>query len=128
MIFSGNLSGTGPSGPGDLAWLAAKGFAQEQFTASGFGVDVTDSGVDDGTQAPNHFGLYVAGEPPAAAGTLRLFPGDRSAGASWIRSYLAARTRASNSSRASRGRAAHSGGRPSRCGTTFLPRCTSSST
>jgi hypothetical protein len=62
MIVSGNLSGTGPSGPGYLAWLAAKGFAQEQFTASGFGVDVTDSGVDDGTQAPNHFGLYVAGD------------------------------------------------------------------
>ena len=61
MIVSGNLTGAVPSGAGYLAWLASKGFTQAQFTASGFGVDVTDSGVDDGTQAPNHFGLYVGG-------------------------------------------------------------------
>lgn len=35
-------------------------------------------------------------EAPAAAGTLRLFPGDRSAGAPWALSYPAARTRANN--------------------------------
>lgn len=62
MIVSGNLSGSAPSGAGYLAWLASKGFTQAQFTASGFGVDVSDSGVDNGTQAPNHFGLYVAGD------------------------------------------------------------------
>ncbi len=62
MIVSGNLTGSAPSGAGYLGWLASKGFTQAQFTASGFGVDVTDSGVDDGTQLPNHFGLYVAGD------------------------------------------------------------------
>lgn len=62
MIVAGNLSGSAPSGAGYLAWLASKGFTQAQFTASGFGVDVSDSGVDNGTQTPNHFGLYVAGD------------------------------------------------------------------
>ena len=62
MIISGNLTGSTPTGPGFLAWLTAKGFTQAQFTASGFGVDVTDSGVDNGTQVPNHFGLYVNGD------------------------------------------------------------------
>jgi hypothetical protein len=64
MIVSGNLSsnGTVPNGPGWLEWLASKGFTQEQFTASGFGVDVTDSGVDNAVPAtPNHFGLYTGG-------------------------------------------------------------------
>ena len=62
MIVSGNLTGTAPSGAGYLAWLASKGFTQAQFTASGFGVDVTDSGVDNGTPTPNHFGLYLGGD------------------------------------------------------------------
>lgn len=62
MIVAGQVAGSGPAGPGYLAWLAAKGFTQAQFTASGFGVDVTDSGVDNGTLAPNHFGLYVGGD------------------------------------------------------------------
>jgi hypothetical protein len=62
MIVSGNLTGNNPSGPGWLEWLSAKGFTQAQFTASGFGVDVTDSGVDNATPAtPNHFGLYTGG-------------------------------------------------------------------
>lgn len=62
MIVAGELTGGVPNGAGYLAWLAAKGFTQAQFTSSGFGVDVTDSGLDDGTQQPNHFGLYVAGD------------------------------------------------------------------
>jgi MYXO-CTERM domain-containing protein len=62
MIVSGNLSGTLPNGPGWLAWLTAKGFTQAQFTASGFGVDVSDSGLDNGTLQPNHFGLYAGGD------------------------------------------------------------------
>ncbi|KFE66749.1 hypothetical protein DB31_8963 [Hyalangium minutum] len=63
MIVSGNLTGTQPNGPGWLAWLTSKGFTQAQFTASGFGVDVTDSGVDNATPAsPNHFGLYTTGD------------------------------------------------------------------
>ena len=62
MIVSGNLTGNQPNGPGWLAWLASKGFTQAQFTASGFGVDVTDSGVDNANPAaPNHFGLYTGG-------------------------------------------------------------------
>ncbi|MFY0522257.1 S8 family serine peptidase [Archangium gephyra] len=61
MIVAGQVSGTTPTGPGYLAWLASKGFTQDQFTASGFGVDVSDSGLDNASLAPNHFGLYVNG-------------------------------------------------------------------
>ena len=61
-IVAGNLSGNVPSGPGYLAWLAARGFTQAQFTASGFVVDVSDSGIDNGTTTPNHFGLYAGGQ------------------------------------------------------------------
>jgi len=62
-ILAGALSGTAPSGPGYLDWLATKGFAQAQFTASGFVVDVSDSGIDNGTTQPGHFGLYALGNP-----------------------------------------------------------------
>lgn len=63
MIVSGNVIGNLPSGPGYLTWLASKGFTQAQFSASGFGVDVSDSGVDNGNAAaPNHFALYVEGD------------------------------------------------------------------
>ncbi len=61
QIAAGNLSGSAPSGPGYLAWLASKGFTQAQFTASGLVVDVSDSGIDNGTTSPNHFGLYAEG-------------------------------------------------------------------
>jgi hypothetical protein len=61
QIVAGNLSGNAPSGPGYLAWLTNKGFSQAQFTASGFVVDLTDGGIDNGTTTPNHFGLYVGG-------------------------------------------------------------------
>jgi hypothetical protein len=61
QIIAGNLSGNSPSGPGYLAWLASKGFTQAQFSASGFIVDVSDSGIDDGNTSPNHFGLHVTG-------------------------------------------------------------------
>ncbi len=62
QIIAGNLNGTVPSGPGYLAWLASKGFTQEQFDASGFVVDVADSGIDNGTLTPGHFGLYRNGD------------------------------------------------------------------
>ena len=62
QIVAGNLSGNLPSGPGYLAWLAGKGFTQAQFTNSGFIVDVTDSGIDNGTNKPGHFGLYRLGD------------------------------------------------------------------
>lgn len=63
QILAANLSGTEPSGPGYLAWLASKGFTQAQFAESGFVVDMTDSGIDNGTLAPGHFGLYESGDP-----------------------------------------------------------------
>lgn len=61
MIVSGNLSGNLPSGPGYLEWLASKGFTQAQFDSSALAVDVTDSGVDNGTTNANHFALYRGG-------------------------------------------------------------------
>ena len=67
MIEAGQISGSLPSGPGYLAWLASKGFTQEQFTASGFGVDVSDDGVDNATTSPTHFGLYVGGVRPGTS-------------------------------------------------------------
>jgi hypothetical protein len=66
-ILTGQLTGNSPS-PGDhLAYLAAKGFAQAQFDASGFVVDVTDSGIDNGTTTPNHFGLRAGGSLAGAS-------------------------------------------------------------
>lgn len=62
IIVAGQLSGTQPTGPGYLAWLKARGFSQKQFDASGFGVDLSDSGIDNGTTTPNHFGLYTSGD------------------------------------------------------------------
>ncbi|HTI68429.1 MAG TPA: S8 family serine peptidase, partial [Candidatus Limnocylindria bacterium] len=62
MIITGGLSGSGPSAPGYLAWLADKGFTQRQFDDSGVVVDVSDSGIDNGTLAPGHFALYPLGD------------------------------------------------------------------
>ncbi|ADO74184.1 S8 family serine peptidase [Stigmatella aurantiaca] len=59
MILAGQLTGNGPTGPGYLAWLQSKGFNTSQI--ADFGVDVSDSGLDNGTQTPNHFGLYASG-------------------------------------------------------------------
>lgn len=59
QILAGNLMGGSLTGPGYLDWLTEKGFTQAQFDASGFVVDVTDSGIDNGTTAPGHFGLYA---------------------------------------------------------------------
>lgn len=67
QIVAGNLSGNVPAGPGYLAWLADKGFTQTQFDAAGFVVDLADSGIDDGTTSPNHFGLYSGGDTSAAS-------------------------------------------------------------
>ncbi|HEX3800769.1 MAG TPA: immunoglobulin domain-containing protein [Verrucomicrobiae bacterium] len=61
QIVAGNLTGGIPNGPGYLAWLESLGFNQSQFT--NFVVDVTDSGLDNGSTAPNHFGLYAGGDP-----------------------------------------------------------------
>src|SRR5580765_2504499 len=62
QIVAGNITGSGPTGPGYLAWLASKGFTQAQFTLSGFAVDLSDSGIDNGMVTPGHFGLYTGGD------------------------------------------------------------------
>jgi len=72
MIISGSLVTqdgiTVPSlGTGYLDWLAAKGFTQAQFDTSGFVVDVCDSGVDNATTNPNHFGLHTGGSVSGAS-------------------------------------------------------------
>ncbi len=61
QICAGNLTGNVPSGPGYLAWLSSRGFTQAQFDANPFVVDVSDSGIDNGTTAPDHPGLYEQG-------------------------------------------------------------------
>ena len=60
QILAGNITN---NAPGYLAWLAGKGFTQAQFAASGFVVNVSDSGIDNGTTAPGHFDLYQLGDP-----------------------------------------------------------------
>lgn len=67
QIMAGNLTGNSPTAPGYLAWLMVKGFTQAQFDASGFVVDVSDSGVDNGTTTPGHFGLYTAGNKASSS-------------------------------------------------------------
>ena len=62
QIMAGNLSGTAPASPGYLKWLVNQGFTQSQFDTSAFVVDVTDSGMDNGTTSPGHFGLYEFGD------------------------------------------------------------------
>ncbi|HEY5913432.1 MAG TPA: S8 family serine peptidase [Verrucomicrobiae bacterium] len=69
QIIAGNLAGNVPIGPGYLAWLQSKGFTQAQFTSSGFVVDITDTGLDNGTTDPNHPGLHMQGN---ATGTSRV--------------------------------------------------------
>ncbi len=68
QIVAGNLTGNVPTGPGYLAWLASVGFTQAQFT--NFIVDVSDSGIDNGSTAPNHFGLHTGGDFNSASRVL----------------------------------------------------------
>jgi subtilisin-like proprotein convertase family protein len=65
FILAGQISGSpAVPTPGNwLLYLASKGFTQAQFTTSNFAVNISDSGLDDGTQAPNHFALYTTGDP-----------------------------------------------------------------
>jgi hypothetical protein len=67
QIVAGNLSGNTPTGPGYLSWLAGRGFTQTTFSGSPLVVDVADSGLDNGTTKPNHFGLYTGGSLSAAS-------------------------------------------------------------
>jgi len=68
IILAGNFTGNAPT-PGDyLAYLAAHGLTQQQFDASNFAVDITDSGVDVGNPAsPNQFVLRRLGDPAGAS-------------------------------------------------------------
>lgn len=64
QIMAGNVTGNAPT-PGDyLSYLASKGFTT---TTTSFGVNISDSGVDNGSATPNHFGLYALGNPGAPA-------------------------------------------------------------
>ena len=83
VIISGNITGNNPTGPGYLGFLASKGFNQSQFSSSGFGVDVSDDGVDNGTASPLNAALFELGNKsnpdrlvyvrrePAGAGEIR---------------------------------------------------------
>lgn len=65
MIMAGNLTGNAPN-PGDyLAYLAGKGF--DLATPSSFGVNLSDSGLDNGTTTPWQFLLYRLGDPTVPA-------------------------------------------------------------
>ena len=65
QIMAGNLTGNSPS-PGDyLAYLTGKGF--NLSTPSTFGVNISDSGFDNGTTTPWHFVFYTLGDPTSAA-------------------------------------------------------------
>ncbi len=63
-IVAGQLTGSAPTAGNYLTWLASKGLGPATFD---FAVDVTDSGIDDGTVLPNHFGLYPLGVLGAAS-------------------------------------------------------------
>ncbi len=63
IILTGDLTAGVPNAQNYLTYLANKGLTQAQFDASNFVVNVSDSGIDNGTQVPNHFGLYKAGNP-----------------------------------------------------------------
>ncbi len=62
-LVTGFVSAGAPVAGDHLGWLAARGFTQAQFDASGFVVNVVDSGLDNGTVVPNHFALYTSGDP-----------------------------------------------------------------
>ncbi|MDX2032352.1 MAG: S8 family serine peptidase, partial [Blastocatellia bacterium] len=66
LIVAGRLNGGAPAQQDYLAFLAAQGFTQAQFDASGFVVNVSDSGVDNATMSPSHFGLRVGGDGGSA--------------------------------------------------------------
>src|ERR1043166_804830 len=67
IIVAGMLNSSGrPAPPGYLEWLNGIGFAQSDFDFSRLAIDITDSGIDNGTTRPNHPGLY---EPPIPPGT-----------------------------------------------------------
>ncbi len=57
-------NGTAPAPQDYLAYLVSHGYST---ATTSFGVNVTDSGLDNGTTTPNHFGLYALGNPTSPA-------------------------------------------------------------
>lgn len=61
-IVTGQVTANGQlNGPGHMTWLANNGFTQISMDATNIVVDVTDSGIDNGTLTPNHFALRRTG-------------------------------------------------------------------
>src|SRR5262249_46222954 len=58
IIAAGQLTGNGPTAPGYMSFITSHGFTQAQFDATLVGVDMTDSGLDNGTQSPHNFAFY----------------------------------------------------------------------
>ena len=65
IILTGNLSGNVPMAIDYFDYLTNEGI--DINTIATFGVNLSDTGVDNGTQTPNHFGLYKSGDPTNAA-------------------------------------------------------------
>ena len=65
QIMAGNLTGNAPTPGNYLLYLASHGFTFN--TPSSFGVNLSDSGVDNATTTPNHFALYTLGDPTSPA-------------------------------------------------------------
>ena len=65
IILSGNLTGNAPTPMNYLTYLTGKGF--NVTTTATFAVNLSDSGLDNGTTTPNHFGLYRVGDPTVPA-------------------------------------------------------------
>lgn len=66
-IMIANLNGTVPAATDYMNWLGTQGFTQAQFTQANFAVNVTDSGIDNATTTPGHFGLYTGGVTSGAS-------------------------------------------------------------
>lgn len=72
IVMTGNLSGNIPVPGNYLTYLATHGFTQAQFDLSGFVVNISDDGLDNGSIAgvlntTNHFGLYKTGNTGLAS-------------------------------------------------------------
>jgi subtilisin-like proprotein convertase family protein len=67
IILTGSVTGNPavPTPMDYLAYLAGKGFSTS--TTASFGVNLSDSGVDNATTTPNHFALYRVGDPTVPA-------------------------------------------------------------
>src|SRR5882724_845999 len=60
IIMSGNLTGNDPTPMDYFGYLTGHGY--DLSTVSDFAVNLSDSGIDNATQTPNHFGLYRLGD------------------------------------------------------------------